>query len=371
MQASRQWATRPNDERFTSLTDLHEHMTNVRNVSRVKTLKLSDLSVAQQSVDNPTGLAIVGPDGGQASITNWGFNQLANKANVPPGYISTLPAYLAAENLNYGLSSNNEEASMLITKQEDDSLNIRAVLGPKYGRIWNSQVTAQLVDRFGNGIDGDWKVPGEFGIDVPITKDNTTIYGSDRDMFVFLADEKNKLEIPNRRDGKSGALSRGFFVWNSETGSQTFGIAFFFFDYACSNRIVWGAQEYKEIRIRHSLNAPDRWLDEVIPKLEEYGNAASAPMEQRLIAAQAAKIDAGDDNSGVDKFLKAKLNINPQVTTKLVDAIKAAHIREEHRPIETIWDCMTGATAHAKTIEFQDERVKLERAAGKLLDLVA
>jgi hypothetical protein len=31
---------------------------------------------------------------------------------------------------------------------------------------------------------------------------------------------------------------------------------------------------------------------------------------------------------------------------------------------------VTGATAHAKTIEHQDSRVDLERRGGKLLDLV-
>lgn len=35
---------------------------------------------------------------------------------------------------------------------------------------------------------------------------------------------------------------------------------------------------------------------------------------------------------------------------------KAAHEREEGRPIETLWDVVTGVTAHAKTIKNQDER---------------
>ena len=35
---------------------------------------------------------------------------------------------------------------------------------------------------------------GEFGKQVEITRDNTTIYGSDRDMFIFLADEENRID---------------------------------------------------------------------------------------------------------------------------------------------------------------------------------
>ena len=51
-------------------------------------------------------------------------------------------------------------------------------------------------------------VPGEFGGRVTVTKDNTTLYASDRDMFVFLADEENRIELPNR----DGRLKPGLFA---------------------------------------------------------------------------------------------------------------------------------------------------------------
>jgi hypothetical protein len=56
-------------------------------------------------------------------------------------------------------------------------------------------VVDALVDRFGDGITGTWRVPGEFGQRVTITKENTTLFASDRDMFVFLADEENRIEL--------------------------------------------------------------------------------------------------------------------------------------------------------------------------------
>jgi len=37
---------------------------------------------------------------------------------------------------------------------------------------------------------------------VGITRDNTTIYASDRDLFVFLADEEHRIEIGDRRNGE-------------------------------------------------------------------------------------------------------------------------------------------------------------------------
>ena len=43
---------------------------------------------------------------------------------------------------------------------------------------------------------------------------------------------------------------------------------------------------------------------------------------------------------------------------------------EEGRPIETVWDVVTGATAYAKSIPWTAERVEFETTAGDLLDLV-
>ena len=47
--------------------------------------------------------------------------------------------------------------------------------------------------------------------------------------------------------------------------------------------------------------------------------------------------------------------------------MRVAHELEEGRPIETRWDAVVAATAVARGIEHQDERVALERRAGDLL----
>jgi hypothetical protein len=127
------------------------------------------------------------------------------------------------------------------------------------------------------------------------------------------------------------------------------------------NRIVWGVQEFKEIRLRHTVSAPDRWLADITPVLTEYANASAAPVEATIRNAQAKKLD--DD---LDAFMKAR-----NFTGSQIAQIKAAHEREENRPIETVWDIVTGTTAYAKSIEYQDDRVAVERMAGRVLDLVA
>ena len=358
MQASRQWSSRPADERFTSLLDLNDATHAFRNHSQGKVLPSRALQCVPVEGDNK-GLMVVGPNGAPVNVTNWSFGQIAARAGAPAGYLRTLPSALAADNVNYGLQyvRDREDIGVLLYKDEGSVAELRAVTGPQYGRVWNSTITQALVDRFGDGITGDFRVPGEFGKAVEVTKDNTTLYASDRDMFVFLADEQNRISVPNRRDGKSGDMARGFFVWNSEVGSTTFGIATFLFDYVCCNRIVWGAQQHAEIKIRHTASAADRWLDEVVPAIENYAHSSTLSITSAIAEAKAKRLD------NVDEFLMARF------TRSEANAIKAAHMSDEDRPIETLWDVSTGVTAYARGISYQDERVKLERAAGKVLDL--
>lgn len=361
MQASRQWATRPSDERFTSLIDMSDHFHDVRNNSRG--VVVSSRRLEARPLEDNKGLEIYGPNGVGYSPTHWSFGQLAQLAEAPAGYMRTLPAPLAADCLNYGLKIKRsaEDVGILLHKGEANQLT--AATGPRYGRIWNSDIVDALVKRFGDGTSGDFRVPGEFGKRVDVTKSNTTLFAGDRDMFVFLADEEHRIENPNRRNGQSGSLARGFFVWNSEVGSSTFGIGTFLFDYVCCNRIVWGAEGYKEIRIRHTASAPDRFIEEVGPALITYANSSTSAIDKALAEAKAKRI--GDDSDEVNNFLAQRFGKG------LVSRLQAVHELEEGRPIETLWDATTAATAYARGIEHQDARVELERKAGALLDLAA
>lgn len=361
MQASNQWRSRPDDQRFTSLVDLNNHFQHIKANSQSHVMSSRGLAVVPVEGSNHDGIRVIsrGSDV-QAEVSNWAFGQLASRAGAPAGYLRQLPSELVADNLNYGLHVNRDMENLgVLMYQNGGPAELRAVTGAGYGRVWNATIAQSLVDRFGDGITGAFKVPGEFGVDVDVTKANTTLYASDRDMFVFLADEKNRIEVPNRRDGKPGQLARGFFVWNSEVGASTFGVATFLFDYACSNRIVWGAQEYREIRIRHTSTAPDRWIEEVAPAIEQYAQSSTASISAALEMARNKKVD------NVDEFLTKRF------TKKLASEFQAAHMADEQRPIESLWDVATGITAYARSVGYQDERIKLERDAGAIIDMAS
>jgi hypothetical protein len=365
MQAHHQWATRPSDERFTSLIELNNHCQALKGNSKALTLPSKALQ-AQPVEGDVNGLVVAGPNGVPVAATHWSFAQLAQRAGAPAGYLRDLPAPIAADCINYGLMNRQVEDIGVLLYKNGGPAQLRAVTGPAYGRIWNASITRALVERFGDGLTGAFRVPGEFRQRVQVTKDNTTLYASDRDMFVFLADEEHRIEIPNRRDGQTGSMARGFFVWNSEVGKCKFGIATFLFDYVCCNRIVWGAQGYEEITIRHTSRAPERWVDQALPALQDYANSSTVGVRTAIQAAQALKIgNAATREEDVANFL-AKRFSRPQV-----QAIKSAHMSDEGRPIESLWDAATGITAYARSIPYQDERVELEREAGKVMAAAA
>jgi hypothetical protein len=256
MQASRQWATRPADERFISLHEMGAKMRDLRDRSRQTVESTRKIELFPDETDSQhRGLYLgmdAGPLAGAAMApTHWSFGQLcslASPGNSPASYFrdSGLPAPMIADDLNFNLrfSRKVDEVGLLAVFGEDTAVGtpggaLRAATGPNYGRVWNADVVDMLVDKFGDGISGDWRVPGEFGKKVVVDRQNTTLFASDRDMFVFLADEDRRIEVAGRN------LARGFFVWNSQEGDKTLGAGFFLFDYVCCNRIVWGATEYR------------------------------------------------------------------------------------------------------------------------------
>lgn len=355
MQASHQWSSRPADQRFTSLHELQAYTHNVREHSIGKVLSARQLQAAPVEADRQ-GLVVVGPNGAPVAPTNWAFGQLARLAGAPVEYMRDLDPTIAADCINYGLHRRDVADVGVLLYKNGGPAQLSAVTGPNYGRVWNASVADALVARFGDGLSGHWRVPGEFGKAVQVTKENTTLYASDRDLFVFLADEERRIELPDRRAGQKGSLARGFFLWNSDVGSRSLGVAFFLFDYVCCNRIVWGARAHEELRISHTASAPDRWIEEVTPVLASYSQASTVGITRAIEDARRQKLE------DVDAFLGKRF------TRSQVAAIKAAHLNDEDRPIETLWDAATGITAYARGVQYQDKRIEIEREAGKLLE---
>ncbi|MDF2457710.1 MAG: hypothetical protein K0S79_126, partial [Nitrospira sp.] len=364
MVLNQQWSSRPDDQRYLSLSELENAVRGRKDNGYTIEAKCAELRAVPSDSNTVTLLATDKYNNEkEMKPTNWAFGQLASYAGAPASYLRKLPAELACINLQYGLERlTDKDERGLILGYQNGSEQFRAMTSPTYGRIWDLEVV-QAVQRVNQ--DGRWQVPAaSYAHSNP--KRATTLYASDRDVFVFLCDPNTAIEAKNGQ-----VLYRGFYVWNSEVGAATFGLATFLYNHICDNRIIWGMQNHKELTIRHTGGAPERFGWEGRKYLTQYAQASAALEAERI-------------NKAIDMDLPVKHSINDKEHDKNISdwlqkrgftsAVASASIdraKEEEGGVRSLWDIVQGVTAYARGIQHTDTRVDIERKAGKLMELVA
>jgi hypothetical protein len=326
----------------------------------------------EASRDDAEHLTLILP-GSEAPIapTHWSFGQLASLVGAPAAYLRQLPAPLAGINLQYGLTSHRAEQVKTL-EIEDGRIELRAVTGPDYGRIFDHELVSAVQRIAGNGTgDTRWKVPGVldwstgvYNPRVDITQDTTTLYASDRDVFLFLVDDLNPIDAGRLPDGSPDLYFRGFYCWNSEVGAKTLGMASFYLRAVCQNRNLWGVEDFEEITIRHSKYAASRFAHEAAPALTRFANSSPMPFVNGIKAAREKIVARTDDDRS--EFLR-KRGFSKTETAKIIETVLA----EEGRKPESVFDFVQGITAVARDKTHQDARLDLEARAKKLLDRAA
>ncbi|MFG1465134.1 DUF932 domain-containing protein [Xanthobacter sp. DSM 24535] len=368
---SSEWFSRPADERYLSLSELARSVRNRADRSRTRVVE-SALIHVEANRNDPERLALVLP-GADAPVapTHWSFGQLASLVGAPAAHLRQLPATLAGINLQYGLSSNRAEQIKTL-ETDNGRVELRAITGPDYGRIFDYELVEAVQRIAGNGTgDTRWKVPGVldwstgvYNPRIDITNDTTTLYASDRDVFLFLVDDLNPIEAGRLPDGSPDLFFRGFYCWNSEVGAKTLGMASFYLRAVCQNRNLGGVEDFEEITIRHSKYAANRFAHEAAPALLNFANSSPMPFVNGIRAARERIVARTDEDR--TNFLR-RLGFSKAETGKIIDTVLA----EEGRPPESIFDFVQGITAVARDKPHQDARLDMEGKAKKLLDRAA
>jgi hypothetical protein len=365
---SSEWFSRPDDERYLSLTDLYDAVRRRAERAQSRTVESRAVKV-EASRDSAERLALIVPGRDEpVAPTHWSFGQLCTLVGAPSSYMRQLPAPLAGINLQHGLLSHRAELVKAL-EADDGRVELRAVTGPDYGRIWDHELVAAVRKIAGNGTgDTRWKVPGVLDWNtmthnpfVDITNDTTTLYSSDRDVFLFLVDDTHPIEAGRLPDGSPDLYFRGFYCWNSEVGSKTLGIASFYLRAVCMNRNLWGVENFEEITIRHSKFAAQRFAHEAAPALTCFADSSPAPFIAGIKAARERIVARSDEDR--DSFLR-KRGFSKSETAKIVETV----LHEEGRPPESLFDFVQGITALARGKAHQDARLELEGRAKRLLE---
>lgn len=365
---SRQWYKRPDDQRFLSLADLYASVRargdrSHHVIADAKTLRVNAIS-------QDDGIELILPDGTPTTPTHWAFGQMCNLVKAPASYLRALPAQLAAINLGYGFRSFREEDVKPFWAEDEDGggVTLRAMTSTSYGRIMDAEVVEAVMRIAPDG--SGWKVPGTMnwgsGIYDPntaVTKQSTTLYASDRDVFVFMCRDQDPIEVGKLSNGDPDLLFPGFIISNSETGAGALRIETMFLRAVCMNRNLWGIEDRKSTVIRHTSGAPDRFIRDAEPALLEFSREASLPVRNRVMDAKRAIVaDNADDRVA---FLR-KQDFSRTAANQILDEFMAF----EGRPAESVWDMVQAITLKARDIPHQDDRVDMERAAGKLMAAV-
>jgi len=368
---SSEWFNRPADERYLSLADLMASVKGRAERSRTRTVESAAVRV-EASRDDAERLELILPGSSDpVAPTHWSFGQLASLVGAPAAYLRDLPATLAGVNLQYGLATQRAEQIKTL-ETEGGRVELRAVTGPDYGRICDHELVAAVQRIAGNGTgDTRWKVPGVldwstgvYNPHVDVSRDTTTLYASDRDVFLFLVDDLNPIEAGRLADGSPDLYFRGFYCWNSEVGAKTLGIASFYLRAVCQNRNLWGVEDFQEISIRHSKFAASRFAQEAAPALTRFANSSPISFVNGVKAARAQIVASSDEDR--NEFLR-KRGFSKSETAKIIESVLA----EEGHPPASVFDFVQGITAVARTKPHQDARLDLETRAKKLLDRAA
>ncbi len=240
--------------------------------------------------------------------------------------------------------------------------------GPDYGRIYDHELVEAVQRIAGNG-NGDtrWKVPGVldwstgvYNPRVDITKDTTTLYASDRDVFLFLVDDLNPTRSrPAAARRLAGPLFPGLLLLELGGGAKTLGIASFYLRAVCQNRNLWVSR----ISRRSPSATPKRGLPlraRGSASLTRFANSSPMPFVNGIKAAR-EKIVARTDEDRSD-FLRNRASPGRDGQDYRHGAGRGRAQAREHLRLRA------GITAVARDKPHQDARLDLEGRAKKLLD---
>lgn len=359
--AHRQWATRPAEEAVHTVDDLVTRTQRVRALSRTKAnIPWESLRVEADGQE----LALVGKGGTPAYLGNWAMGQLASVAGAPAGYLSKLPAQLAAECLTHGLKQGVERdnaASLLVTVSPG-RLDARAILTDRYERVWDAEIAERIATICQKGTWGPAQafrsastaqVSHAWGTPKPLPLG----WVGDRSMFALLVDYEGSVTT------KAGQkLARFVMLENSEVGARAVKATLGLLDFVCGNMIMWGCSDVYEARFRHTKNVHEKLHALSAPMTARLGSGEQDKLLTSIAGASATLL--GEDKDSVVERVVARTKLPKQTVIAAYGRVEATSRYGDPR---SAWGMVQGLTEESQGATFADDRIDIDRAAAKLL----
>lgn len=156
---AKQWANRPDDQRFLDLDSLYDAVAKRRDNSAEVREALADLAVTLTPGGDDLRLLLPGIDS-EAEFTQNSFGSLCSRVKAPAGFfrdqLANAPE-LAAETLNHCIQNADNEPIMPYIYRNGHT-ELRAATSPSYGRIYDADVVS-AVRRPGDAQGGGLAAP--------------------------------------------------------------------------------------------------------------------------------------------------------------------------------------------------------------------
>ena len=353
--AHREWATRPPDERYASVSALYD-------AARARRLRLEEcgtttVALTTEALDHD--IVLRDASNRTATLTHWSFGQLATIASAPPSYLRTLPAVIATSAINHGLQRFAREQCQLLVDR-DEPRTVHAITSARYARVHHDELAGRVLDLMVQ--HPAWQLPlgykdGEYGA----ARVPSGAYLGDRDMFLFLVDGNRDLDDPT--DRTHAGLFRGFMLRNSDVGAAALTLDVFLFRAVCANHIIWGFQHVASFRRRHvGASITDAWTTS-LRTIQATLDADTAT--ERTLLLRASSQELGATRDAVIEAVVRRVELPHK------QAAEAYTMAEEYEPNpRSVWGYVQGLTRLSQHTPWQDERFGLDRAASRLLTTV-
>lgn len=367
--ASREYASRPPDERFPTVDAMIANAEDQRARSQERTYQLGALRFESTATDTtettttPRTIQLASPRGA-ARLTHWAFSQAARMVGAPAGYLRELPAQIAADALNFGLrkaerddSGKPVSATLLVQAPNGNPKPlVRSITSTQYGRVWDAQLYAAMRDQvIAHGTTGgSWQLPPTW------SGEPAGAYRGDRDSFLIVVNGGSIVNDPSLRNG-DGTMYRGLMVRNSEVGAASVLIERILFRFICGNHMLWGAVIDKQFRRRH---VGDKTLSDTLYEIRKTAHDWANQSTDRDNAIIRGLISTEIAKTKDDVIAELRKMGASESTAK---AMYAKAEQTEAASPRSFWGAAQGLTRLSQEAQYQDDRLILDQLAATIM----
>lgn len=359
-EASRQLFKRPADQRYHSMDSVIDFL----KTREKSTIEAPVRSMRVQAIDNDAlslsidSYKIEGRK--MTRMTDWSFGTLCRNVGAPKGYINELPARLAEECLNHGLVEKEKKGNGTIVNigDVDGYPTARAFYSDRYERVPDLYVAETVKEQaLQYGYIPAGLLAGKRG-GAPHNPDYSGLYASDRDVFFFFANESVPFEVEGEE------LYHMFMVWNSEVTARTLGFSSCLYRFICGNHMVWGTRDLVEMSARH-VGSPQKVIDNFKLVLQGYEGYRNVQVE-----ISKARISQAMRKTFADTREKIAERLESYMTRKEANAVLPfieSPVAYPKAP-NSVWGVANGMTLYSQTVPYQDRRLEIDQAAGRMME---